>query len=685
MDVMSPATGRACLDQRLILASVLTEIGDVAAGEAQVLRILGDRPRDREALSLLAKIKHIRGELSAAFACWAQVNALAPEGEGARMRLATMLRLAQDPERGAAEFLALGQNQLWRKPAALLELEGAFRLFVALRPDEARVACARLAQRCRDQDRDLYKLAVLAEAWIAELAGDLEPAARLLEELGRDRAFAGDTDRALALVRVYEQLARPADLEKAIHVCEYLVNTLNGFERVTELGRLAALCRAVGDEADAAEYDRQFLVAFLARMHRPTLAEALAAASRTYLPLPRLAAARFAAADVADAANAGAATDADAAADAAGAAGGAFADAETEAGEAVERRRQALGLALRGDLAAARRLLERGGEPLARKYLADVAQLEGRPELALRRFLRIAAEEAADPGEPDDPRVIGWLLDRAGGPEGKPVRDHFAAPERARRAIAVLESQVRAAPRRPAAWRQLAALHRLRGDGTEERRCAERAAAMAAAEARRESAIGRVLSAAVYHFAGRAKGLVHEVWAARKPVSPGHGGFLDETLGNLTPELNQAVRNTFLAVREYARANLPHLTADILDYNYSYKVTKEDEPSGGLSAGLPTALAFLSVFLDRPVPQDLATSGILVADAHDVLVVRPVGEAEEKVRGAYNRNLRLVILPEGNRADLEQGFQVPRPIWQALAAFVPDLDSAVKLVFGELD
>jgi predicted ATP-dependent protease len=265
------------------------------------------------------------------------------------------------------------------------------------------------------------------------------------------------------------------------------------------------------------------------------------------------------------------------------------------------------------------------------------------------------------------------------------VRDHFAAPERARRAIAVLEAQVRAAPRRPAAWRQLAALHRLRGDETEERRCAARAAAMAIAEARRESAVGRVLSAAVYHFAGRAKGLVHEVWAARKPVSPGHGGFLEETLGNLTPELNQAVRNTFLAVREYARANLPHLTADILDYNYSYKVTKEDEPSGGLSAGLPTALAFLSVFLDRPVRQDLATSGILVADAHDVLVVRPVGEAEEKVRGAYNRNLRLVILPEGNRADLEQGFQVPRPIWQELTAFVSDLDSAVKLVFGELD
>ncbi len=160
---MSPAVGRTGLEERLQLASVLVEIGDLGDGEARVLRLLADQPQDREALSLLAKIKHIRGELSAAFACWAQIHALAAEGQGAHMRLASMLRLAQDPERGAGEFLALGQNQLWRKPAALLELESAFRLFVALRPDEARAACSRLAQKSRDQDRDVHKLAVLAE------------------------------------------------------------------------------------------------------------------------------------------------------------------------------------------------------------------------------------------------------------------------------------------------------------------------------------------------------------------------------------------------------------------------------------------------------------------------------------------------------------------------------------------
>src|SRR5262249_40194469 len=132
-----------------------------------------------------------------------------------------------------------------------------------------------------------------------------------------------------------------------------------------------------------------------------------------------------------------------------------------------------------------------------------------------------------------------------------------------------------------------------------------------------------------------------------------------------------------------ARAKWPEATRDILDYGYTYKVTKEDEPSGGLSAGLPTALAFLSVFLDRPVPQDMASSGVLVADAHDVLVLRPVGESDYKVRGAANRGLARLLLPEGNRRDLGQSPLVPRPVCDELVRYAPDLDAAVVLTFGE--
>ncbi|HTS02492.1 MAG TPA: S16 family serine protease, partial [Thermoanaerobaculia bacterium] len=258
----------------------------------------------------------------------------------------------------------------------------------------------------------------------------------------------------------------------------------------------------------------------------------------------------------------------------------------------------------------------------------------------------------------------------------------FRRPENARAARERLDAALHAAPLRPSLWRQVAALHAVFDETAEVERCARRAAALEEAAEGARHPVGRVLAAAVYHFAGKPRGLVHEVWAARRPAERGRAGFLEEILGNLTPEMTQTVRNTFLSVREYARAKWPERTRDILDYGYTYKVTKEDEPSGGISAGLPSALAFLSVFLDRPVPQTIASTGALVADAHDVLVVRPIGEPEYKVRGAYNRNLAKILLPAGNRRDLEGSALVPAEICREIVSFVADLDEAVVHAFG---
>ena len=40
----------------------------------------------------------------------------------------------------------------------------------------------------------------------------------------------------------------------------------------------------------------------------------------------------------------------------------------------------------------------------------------------------------------------------------------------------------------------------------------------------------------------------------------------------------------------------------------------------------------------------VALSGAIVADAHDVLAVRNVADVEVKVKGAYNRDLRRLVL-----------------------------------------
>jgi len=627
-------------EDRIRYARVLVEIGELYDAEIEVAHVLEQRPEDLTALDLLAKIKHMRGELSAAIACWAQVHAKSPSTLTAHVRLNSMMQLAQESERGPGQFLVLGPFQLWRKPAAHLELEEVFRLFLARRPDEARERCEQFARKYRGKDADLYKLAVLGEAWIAELTGDLDQSRSILENLGNEKGFETDGDRVLALARIYERIGDHELLEKAVHIYKHLERS---FERVSVLGHLTSLYERLGNREEAARYEERFVKLFRLRMHRPSFADAARVPARRYVPLAKLARIPFAGTD------------------------GLVEPAPRE---------RAIGLYLSGDAAGCRRLLEGRSEVLDLKYRADLAVLAGSLEEGVDLYLRSLE---ADPG---DVRILEWLLNDYESSRSARIEQYFKRPGISERALERLDASLRASPLRPSLWRQVASLHQILGHGEEAGRSAQRAESLEEAADRRQSTVGRVLADSVYHFVGRAKGLIHEVWAARRPAAAGRGGFLEEILGNLTPEFSQAVRNTFLSVREYARAKWPQQTRDILDYTYTYKVTKEDEASGGLSAGLPTALAFLSVFLNRPVPQDMASTGILIADSHDVQVLRAVGEPEYKVRGAYNRNLQKVILPEANRRDLEGNACVPRVICEEIVRYASNLDEAVVLTFG---
>ncbi len=629
------------IGDRLRYGTVLVELGELYDAETEVEGFLEEQSEDLTAIDLFAKIKHMRGELSEAIAWWAQVHEKAPREQAALIRLNSLLQFARESGRDPGNFVALGPSQFWRKPVALLELERAFRLFVEQRPDDARARCEELARKYRATDVDVFKLAVLANAWIAELSGDFDAARSILESLGKDRGFESDEDRVLALARLYERIGTKELLEKAVNVYQHFERS---YERVSVLGHLASLCRLLGRAEEAAAYEHRFLELFRRRMHRPSFEDVVRTAARHYLPLDKLRAIRFP-------------------------------DAEMTAPQAT--RERAIALALVGDLKGAAELLPENGDALGLSYRGDVALLEGSFDEAVPFYLGSLRQS------PDELRVIGRLLAHHGRPPSGPVVEYFRRRETAQATLERLEAAVHASPLRATLWRQMAALQRILGHATEADRCTQRAAALEQAAERARNPVGRVLAAAVYNFAGNPRGLVHEVWATRRPAERGRAGFLEEILGNLTPELTQAVRNTFLSVREYARAKWPERTRDILDYSYGYKVTKEDEPSGGLSAGLPTALAFLSVFLDRPVPQTIASTGALVADAHDVLVVRPIGEPEYKVKGAYNRNLARILLPAGNRREVEESSLVPSAICREIVSYVSDLDEAVVHAFGK--
>src|SRR5262245_11424867 len=339
-------------DERILRTKLLVEIGELYDAELPLADVLEERPDDPTALDLLAKIKHIRGELTEALALWARVHDRSPRDDTGLVRLSSLLQMARDTERGASEFLALGHFQLWRKPAAHLELEDVFRLFLTRKPRDAQERCDQLAQKYRGKDADLYKLSVLAKAWIAELSGELDEARTILEDLGRERGFETDGDRILALARIYEQMGTPDLLEKAVHIYEHFDRS---HEQVSVLGHLAALHERLGRAEEASQHARRFEDLFRKRMHRPTLAEAVHVAARLYFPLQKLAAARF---------------------------------ADTDSTTTVEDRGGALALALAGNGEAAREFFASGTDTLDVKYLADLADLEGKQEEATALYIK---------------------------------------------------------------------------------------------------------------------------------------------------------------------------------------------------------------------------------------------------------------------------------------------------------
>src|SRR5262249_11820860 len=152
----------------------------------------------------------------------------------------------------------------------------------------------------------------------------------------------------------------------------------------------------------------------------------------------------------------------------------------------------------------------------------------------------------------------------------------------------------------------------------------------------------------------------------------------------VSPDLRAYAVNVFYSVKAYATAHYPHRMKSADEMRFVLKLTKDDEPSSGDSAGLPIAVAFLSAFLGLPVPDDVALSGAIVCDAHDVIVLRRIGDVEAKVEGAYERRIRRLILPAQNRLDVERAERVPRDVARDLVLFASTLDEVCAALFPGL-
>ncbi len=121
----------------------------------------------------------------------------------------------------------------------------------------------------------------------------------------------------------------------------------------------------------------------------------------------------------------------------------------------------------------------------------------------------------------------------------------------------------------------------------------------------------------------------------------------------VTGQLGDVMRESVQAAYSYVRSKAHEL--DIEEKRFSEHDIHIHFPAGaipkdGPSAGVAIATCIASVMGERPVRHDVAMTGEITLRGK----VLSVGGVKEKVMAAHRANIKTVLLPEGNRKDLQE-------------------------------
>lgn len=638
----------------LDVARLSFEAGLSDRAETAVHAALSLTPDDDAALRLLAAIHHRRGELGAAIVIHAEIASRTSGEPSALAELGRIFEASMRDESTRTRPPSLmGEPSL---PAGMADLEQAFRQAFSGNLKEALRLVDRVAARARTDSRSLYKLAMLERAFLLEQAQDVRGAIATLERLADEPGLASDVERLLCLSMLYEREGTAERIRRALRAVRhaYLVT-----RRPTLLRRIARLTGKLGHSRLAEHFEARYLEVFRRRMHALSLRDAARALSLAYVPPEGMAALPFSRRAV-------------------------LSLAERHHGRRrPEHRRRAAVLALwAGELGRAAALfedLDRHGRATAIDllYLADALEAEGRPdeadEVRRRAVARLEKLDAA--------ALVRLLSGERATSED--ARIALSTEERLAEASKVLRARHKASPEDERVLLSLGRIAEARGALEEAGQ--HEAHARALSEARRAPR-PFVLAAAAFRRAGEVRGLVHELWVETRRVGKGRGGLdAGDVLGSVAAELQARSVAIFHALRVFLRARYPHRVArDINDRRFFLRITKDDEPSSGDSAGLPIALALASAMMGLSIPPDMAFSGAIVCDAHDVISIGRIGDVDAKIEGAYERRLSRIVLPHGNRDDVAHAERVPRRIAEHMVVFARTLDEVLEVVFPEL-
>src|SRR5436305_7079823 len=138
--------------------------------------------------------------------------------------------------------------------------------------------------------------------------------------------------------------------------------------------------------------------------------------------------------------------------------------------------------------------------------------------------------------------------------------------------------------------------------------------------------------------------------------APADGTGLEGAWGNvsliLTGQLGDVMKESARAATTYAATHARELdipTDRLGSIEVHVHVPAGAIPKDGPSAGVAMATAIVSAMSGRPVRRDVAMTGEATLRGR----VLPIGGVKEKVLGAHRAGITQIILPEANRADIE--------------------------------
>ena len=145
----------------------------------------------------------------------------------------------------------------------------------------------------------------------------------------------------------------------------------------------------------------------------------------------------------------------------------------------------------------------------------------------------------------------------------------------------------------------------------------------------------------------------------------------------LTGSLGTVMKESAQAALSYIRGNSAKFGIDddfFEQHDIHIHIPAGAIPKDGTSAGLPIAIALLSLITDRPCRRDAALTGELTLTGR----ILPVGGVKEKLLAAHRSGVKTVVLPAKNSGNLRE---IPKEILDELEVVViEELAQAVKVV-----